>query len=85
MAARSGEAQEAQAVKRSAIADRLESRDRGTMGTLIFYSNDPAILPRVSSNDPRAESWSGLRVDQLSEEQIDQLFRYCTEDTGRVE
>ena len=44
------------------------------MGTLIFYSNDPAILPRVSSNARGAESWSGLRVDQLSEEQIEQLF-----------
>ncbi len=47
------------------------------MGTLIFYSNDPAVLPRVSSNACGAESWSGLRVDQLSEEQIEQLFRYC--------
>ncbi|MDU4190127.1 MAG: hypothetical protein E7I01_18690 [Aeromonas sp.] len=47
------------------------------MGTLIFYSDDPAVLPRVSSNACGAESWSGLRVDQLSENQIEQLLRYC--------
>ncbi len=53
------------------------------MGTLAFFSDDPAILPKVSSNAHGAEPWSGLHVDQLTPELIDSLYRYCQAEGNR--
>lgn len=47
------------------------------MGLLIFYSDNPSVLPSVSSNAFGEESWSGLHVEQLSTEQVNQVLRYC--------
>lgn len=47
------------------------------MGTLVFFSADPAVLPSVSSNAQGETSWSGLPVAQLTPQLMEDLYRYC--------